>query len=189
VTCASCRDKLPEHVETAILEVSRHLRDCRACRAEHATLQHALALLDSDPCPSAPSLQAGLWARIEAAQAPRAAVWERPVGLAMAALLLGAVARSLLLAWPVLHGWVTGAQAWPSAWGLATVFNSQLGTALDGVQRGAAGTLAVWQTWPQSGPVPYAAWLALLAAAGWLIFEWTARREASRLAPGPEGVR
>jgi len=185
VTCARCRGKLPEHFETTILEVSRHLRDCPACRAEYATLHQALALLEREPCPPVPALQPGLWAKIEAAQRrPAVAVWERPLGLAMAALFIGFLTHSVLACWPVLTGWLASWPAWPSAAGLAAVVNSQLTTALDSLQSGSAGTLAVWQ----ARPLPHAAWLALTAAAGWLVLEWTARRDTARLTD-PEGVR
>jgi len=194
VTCATCRARLPEHCDTAILAVSRHLHECPACRAEYAALSCALALLEDDPCPPAPGLQTGLWARIEAAQArPAVAAWERPLALAMAALLCGWVGQWLLHGWPLAAQWFAALNGWPSPGELAAVAGGQLGAALGHLQSGALPSLSRFGglrlPGPPASPAPAAAWLALVAAAGWLAVEWSARREAARLACETDGVR
>lgn len=194
MTCANCRAKLPEHLETARLDVSRHLRECAACRAEYDTLRHALHLLAHDPCPPAPSLRPGLWAKIEAAATvPAQAVWERPLALALAALLAGCVGRWLWAGWPLAASWLTFLDGLPTPADLTALLHTGLGAAAAQLRAAAAGSVEQYRglrlAGPAAGPLPVAAWLALVAACGWLVVEWTARRETGRLAPETEGVR
>ena len=193
MTCQTCRAMLSEQLETEHLQIAHHLRECPACRAELAALTRAVALLEAEPEPTAPDLQVGLWAKIEAAEAASARrSWERPVALGLATMLAGCVGGLLWTSWPMLLRWVQGFGGWLAPSQLGATATSALGSAMAGWPSDLGLTFeqarATWATAPVGfGPQTIA--LVAVAAAGALAVEWAARRDLGRLAPAAKGAR